>query len=161
MENNLERTPSSQKSSEDDINRKELLWENREEKQILQWMDGMRLKQKNHHKKGGLNKKLFYLFGIPNIIIPLIIGGINGVINLSELSLTYLMITNSIIAGLSTFMNFSKKSQLHYEFESKYDEIVVSIEKELSIPKSHRIPADVFIERISIIYNNLNSYAPV
>ena len=70
------------------------------------------------------------------------------------------MISSSIFAGINTFMNFSKKTQLHYEFEAKYNELAVSIEKELSIPKAHRVAADVFLERIQRVYNSLNSYAP-
>jgi len=153
-------TPPSNKSSEDDPLRKELLWEKREEVQILKWMNEMICKKNKHHKKGMLNKKMFYLFGVPNIVIPLIIGGLNGVVDLSEITLTILMISNSIIAGINTFMNYSKKTQLHFEFETKYNELAVSIEKELAIPKKNRVAADVFLERVEKTYNHLNAYAP-
>jgi len=162
MENiELERTPPSNKSSEDDINRKELLWENREEIQILKWKEIMILKKNNHNNNGKLNKKLYYIFGIPTIIIPLILGSLNGVVELNEITFTFLMIANSIVAGLNTFMNFSKKSRLHFEFSSKYAEVIVDIDKELSIPKAHRLAADVFIEQIVCKFNSMNNYAPV
>jgi len=86
------------------------------------------------------------MFSIPVIIIPLVIGGINGMVDITPITFSILMIFSSILAGVNTFFNFSKKSTLHFEFESKYNELHISIEKELSIPKIHRTAADVFLE---------------
>jgi hypothetical protein len=160
MDTKIDLTPPS-RSSEDNPQRKELLWEKREEVLLLKWKDETKTKGLQHHKKGGINKKLYYLFGIPNIIIPLVIGSLNGVVELGTLTLTCLMIASSIFAGVSTFMNFSRKSQLHFEFDAKYNELAVLIEKELSIPKAHRIAADVFLEKVQQKFNSLNNYAPI
>jgi hypothetical protein len=103
---------------------------------------------------------MYHIISIPVIIIPLVIGGINGLVDIAPITFSICMIFSSILAGVNTFMNFSKKMMLHFEFEGKYNELHVSIEKELSIPKTHRIAADVFLERIQQTYNHLNNYAP-
>lgn len=75
-----------------------------------------------------MSKKLYHAVSIPNII-PLIIGSLSGIVELSMITLTILIISDSIFAGINTFINFSKKTQLHYEFEAKYNELAVSIKK--------------------------------
>jgi hypothetical protein len=156
----LDITPPSNKSSEDDINRKELLWEKREEQLLLKWGDNIKQKAIKHKAKALTNKKIYHIFSIPIIIIPLVIGGINGLVDIAPITFSILMIFSSIIAGVNTFFNYSKKSTLHFEFEAKYNELGISIEKELSIPKIHRTAADVFLEKIQQTYNHLNNYAP-
>jgi hypothetical protein len=156
----LDITPPSNKSSEDDINRKELLWEKREEQLLLKWGDNIKQKAIKHKSKALTNKKMYHIFSIPIIIIPLVIGGINGLVDIAPITFSILMIFSSIIAGVNTFFNYSKKSTLHFEFEAKYNELGISIEKELSIPKIHRTAADVFLEKIQGTYNHLNNYAP-
>ena len=156
----LDITPPSNKSSEDDPLRKELLWEKREEQLLLKWCDNIKQKAIKHKSKALTNKKMYHIISIPVIIIPLVIGGINGLVDIAPITFSICMIFSSILAGVNTFMNFSKKMMLHFEFEGKYNELHVSIEKELSIPKTHRIAADVFLERIQQTYNHLNNYAP-
>ena len=142
----LDITPPSNKSSEDDPLRKELLWQKREEQLLLKWGDNIKQKAIKHKSKALTNKKMYHMFSIPVIIIPLVIGGINGMVDITPITFSILMIFSSILAGVNTFFNFSKKSTLHFEFESKYNELHISIEKELSIPKIHRTAADVFLE---------------
>lgn len=151
-------TPTS--VSEDDPSRKELLWYKRQEKLLLKWSDELIIKKKHHNRKGKFNMKLYYILGIPNIIIPLVVGSTDLITIIEPLKLSILLISNAVFAGVTTFMNFSKKTQLHFEYEAKYSELAVSIEKELCIPKAHRVAADVFLERIQSSYNYLNSNAP-
>ena len=156
----LDITPPSNKSSEDDPLRKELLWERREEQLLLKWGDNIKQKAIKHKSKASSNKKMYHIMSIPVIIIPLVIGGVNGLVDIAPITFSICMITSSIIAGVNTFFNFSKKSALHFEFEGKYNELGISIEKELSIPKTHRTAADVFLERIQQTFNHLNNHAP-
>ena len=156
----IDLTPDSNKSSEDDPLRKELLWERREEQLLLKWGDNIKQKSIKHKSKALTNKKMYHIISIPVIITPLIIGGINGMVDIAPITFSILMIFSSILAGVNTFFNFSKKSTLHLEFEGKYNELHVSIEKEMAIPKKHRMAADVFLERIQQTYNHLNNYAP-
>lgn len=153
----IEMTPPSV----DDNSRKEMLWSLRPEKQLLVWKTDIGKKKEKHFQTGNKNKKLFIIFGIPTITIPAVIAGLNGVIELLPITISILMICSSIISAIASFMNFGKKSQMHFEYESKYSELETEIEVELCKHKIDRIACDVFLERIFNRYNALNSSAPV
>ena len=70
------------------------------------------------------------------------------------------MALTSILTGINTFFNHSKKQIQHFEFSAKFFRLATEIEKELSKKKSDRLAADVFVERVSMDYNNLAFNAP-
>lgn len=147
--------------SVDDNSRKEMMWSLKPEKQLLEWKTDINKMKRKHFQIGNKNKNLFIIFGIPTITIPAVIAGLNGVIELLPITISILMICSSIISAIASFMNFGKKSQLHFEYESKYSELELEIEVELCKHKIDRIACDVFLERIFNRYNALNSSAPV
>jgi hypothetical protein len=144
----------------DNSSRTEMMWTERPEKQLATWKKEIDLKSKHHNKVGKKNKKLYIITGIPSIIIPLIIAGLNGVVDIMPITISILMICSSVISTISSFINFGKKSQVHLEYDSKYDELSLIIELELCKKKIDRIACDVFLERIFNRYNALNSAAP-
>ena len=77
MDEELEYTPPS---SKDDMNRKELLWEKREEIVLYKWCEDCKIRSINHYDKGKCNKILYSILGIPPIIIPIVLGGVSSVI---------------------------------------------------------------------------------
>lgn len=157
MENSeLDVTPDSL-----DREREEMLWTERPEKQLSTWKKEIDLKSKHHKKIGRRNKKLYIVNGIPAIVIPLVIAGLNGIVDILPITISCLMIFASVISTISSFMNFGKKSQMHFEYESKYGELSLIIELELCKKKVDRIACDVFLERIFNKYNSLNNSAPI
>lgn len=161
METKIEITPPSKSNSKDDSTRKELLWESREENLILKWGNEMKEKEKYHKRKGIRLKKLYRLFGIPACCIPIIVSGLTNELKDFPEILSYLMITTGIITTMMTFFNFSKTSQLHFEFENRYAMLIKNIEKEMQRPKKSRIACDVYVENIYLQYCYLDSSAPV
>lgn len=156
----IEITPPS-KQSEDNENRKELLWEAREENLLKGWKQEMAEKSKYHFRKGEKNKKLYLSFGIPSTILPLIMAGLTGIVPVDPIVVSCLMMFAGILTGVQNFINFSKKSQVHFEFENKYSQLCLEIDSELCRPKIARCACDVFIERIKQQYHSLNQQAPI
>lgn len=158
----IEITPPGNKfvASIDNVERRELLWEKREEQLLTLWARQIEQKRSKHYKKGGLYRNLYYVFGIPGTILPLIAASLNGVLEMAPLTISACLVFSGIISGINTFVNFGKKEQQYFEFSSKYSELGISIEKELSIPKSHRVAADVFLERVQNTLNSINTNAP-
>jgi hypothetical protein len=146
----IEITPTS---SVDDENRKELLWEKREEKVLNRWYEDCLLRSKSHRDRGKKEKCLFITFGIPNIIIPIILGGISSIVPCYSLSYSLGMMATGLFSGISIFFNFGKKEQLNYEYQNRFFELACNIEMELSKPKRHRIACDVYLEKIKQEYN--------
>ena len=113
----LEYTPPS---SKDDENRKELLWEEREEIMIRKWCEDCKKRSVIHYDKGKCNKILYNLFGIPPIIIPIVLSGVSSIIPCNSLLYSVGMMGVGIFSGVSVFFNFGKKFQENLEFENRF-----------------------------------------
>lgn len=154
----VEITPLSS-SSNDDVNRKELLWESREEELLQKWMDEMVINSKKQGLKARKTKKLYALLGVPATLLPIVLSGLSS-LEIDPLTNSLLMIATGSLIGISTFFNLGKKFAQHFEYEHKYDELARELQKELRKPKSHRIACDVYMEKIYMKYNSLNARAP-
>ena len=154
----VEITPPSSSSS-DDVNRKELLWESREEELLQKWMDEMIINSKKQGIKARKTKKLYALLGVPATLLPIVLSGLSS-LDIDPLTNSLLMIATGSLIGISTFFNLGKKFAQHFEYEHKYDELARELQKELRKPKRHRIACDVYMEKIYMNYNGLNARAP-
>jgi len=143
----------------DDHLRQELQWENREEKLLLKWMSEMYKISKKQGIAARKTKKIYALVGVPAVLLPIILSGLSS-IEIDPLINSLLMITTGSLIGISTFFNLGKKSQQHFEYENKYDELAREIEKEMEKPRRHRIACDVYMEKIYMSYNGLNESSP-
>jgi hypothetical protein len=154
-------TPPSTTGSRDDDNRKELLWELREEELLEKWKDEMYDNSKLHRNSGKKYKNLYAIFGVPATLIPIIMSGLTAPLEDYPLTQSLLMITTGTLVGISTFFNLGKRFAKHFEYENRYDELAREIEKELKKPKRHRLACDVYMERVYLKYSGLNACAPV
>ena len=146
--------------SKDDPNRREMLWEAREEDYFKKIIDECNQQGKLHRRKGKLFKKLYMTFGVPTILIPIILSGITEEIKHRPLLNSMLLMSTGIISGISGFFNFGRKYQEHFDFENKYNGLSQEIETELTKPKKNRVAVDIYLERIRLKYSNLNNHAP-
>ena len=69
------------------------------------------------------------------------------------------LVTGGLV-GVNTVFNFAQKYQAHEEYENRFTELCVYIEKEMSKPKAFRIQCDVYLETISSQLNRLTAGAP-
>jgi hypothetical protein len=152
MSEKREHTPPS---SIDDENRKELLWEKREERLLLKWVEDMRKRSAVHDKLGRKNKILYSVFGIPSVLIPIVIGGLTPILECNTLVYSVGMIVTGLFTATNVFFNFSKKTHQHFESQKKMFELANDIETELSKPKRFRVECSVYMERIKLSYNLL------
>ena len=159
LDDNIDISPPSSQS-QDDNQRKELLWENREEILLEEWMENMEAQSKKHRVKGDKFKQLYKLFGIPAILIPIALSSLSNQLEGSPLINSMLMLLAGICSGISNFLNFGRLYSEHYNYEQLYNEMANELKKELSKPKRHRIACDVFMERVYMRYSALNSGAP-
>jgi hypothetical protein len=144
----------------DDPHRIEMMWTKKNESLLTKWREEMNQKILHHHNKAKLNKTLFYTFGIPSILIPIVISGLTTELNDSPEILTYLLISSGLVSGINAFLNFQKKVALHEEYENRYDELQRLVQKILYTPKVSRVAADVVINDIYLKLCFLNSNAP-
>jgi hypothetical protein len=147
-------------SSEDNPDRMELLWESREEDLLLEWGAICKSKSIQHDTQGKTNKMRFGVFGVPSVLIPIVLGGLSSVAPSNSLIYSLGMMGSGLFSGVNMFFNFSKKAQQHFEYSGKFAELATEIETELCKPKKHRIACDIYLERIKISFNALCSQSP-
>mgnify|MGYP003645473591 CR=1 FL=1 len=152
-----ERTPPSF----DDSHRKELPWELREEKLLLRWRADCMIRSIKHETKAQRTKIKFSIFGIPSILIPIILGGVSSVIPCNSVYYSVGMSCSGLFSAINMFYNFGKKTEEHFNFTNKFFELSNDIESELSKPKKHRIACCVYMEQIKHQYNSLVKQSPV
>jgi hypothetical protein len=152
----LDHTPQSF----DDENRKELPWENREEKLLSKWCDDCKKRSLEHGIHGKKNKIRYAVFSIPSIFIPIVLGGFASIVKCQSIIYSLGMMSSGLFSGVCVFFNFGKKMQFHNEYSNKYFELSNEIESELIKPKCHRISCHVYMEKIKLRYNGLVSHSP-
>jgi hypothetical protein len=151
-----EKTPPSI----DNPDRKELLWESRQEELLKQWCDDCKIKSVRHDIHGKRNKIKFIVFAIPSILTPIVLGGVSSFVPGNSLIYSVGMLVSGIFNGIGIFFNFGKKTQLHFEYSNKFSELATDIETELCKPKTHRLACDVYLERTKLQINVLCGQAP-
>ena len=151
-----ENTPSSL----DNLSREEQLWSSRSENLLKEWVRHMEQSVIYHNKKALKNRFFNRLFGIPSMLIPLILSGFTGILKINDLGISLCLMSSGVLSGISNFMNFGKTMAVNFEFEAHYKTLCTDIEVCLSKPKKNRIACDLFIENIRSRYNNLNQNAP-
>ena len=148
-------------SSKDDPNRKELLWEKREEDVVRNWVKEMKEQAKKHYKAGKKHKRLHEWITVPSILIPVISSGLTPLLQPYPYVSTGLMLTVGVLTGVNGFYNFASKKEKHLNYEGLYSVLSTEIEKELCKPKKNRIACDVYLESISMKKTQLDLSAPL
>ena len=157
----LHNSPIHNSESLDDIERKEMLWDEKNQELILNWCIQSEQSSKLHGKAGKRNKVKYHMFSVPAIILPLIVSGLAPLFENHPMIVSCVMVIVSIFTGLTSFFSWQKKSQQHFEYEARYIELSNEIKKELIKKKRNRIAVDVYLERVCLEINKLNSSAPV
>ena len=155
--------PRSESSeSKDDTERKELLWTGKQEQILKEWKAEMIQRSEFHGLKGRKYRKLYNLFGLPSVIIPIVLSALSDTLKKENYDLinALLLLSAGVFAGVNAFLNFGKKFANHIEFENRYDELARRIDKELAKPKKNRLACDVYMEKIQLRYSSLNVRAP-
>ena len=140
---------TSDSISLDNADRNEVLWEPRLENLCNKWRDDCLKRSTQHDTKAKIHKRRFAVFALPAIVLPLIMSGLSNILVQYPLISSSGMALTSILTGINTFYNHSKKQIQHFACSAKFFRLSTDIEKELAEKKNDRVAADVFGERIS------------
>jgi hypothetical protein len=153
-------SPGSTNTSQDDADRKELLWDGTEEGYVTNVADKCRSKAERHLSTSASRRKAFHVVGIPSVILPLIAA----VLQCDQGDYAWVVTTIIVLSGscsaVNAFMNFGKLAQQHLEYAARFEELSSEIDSMLCRPKSGRIAADVFLERCQNKFAALTLGAP-
>ena len=163
MEVNENIKEMSDSLSLDDSNRKEMLWDERNENFLKDIQRKCIDFAKTQLNKAKHKRYLYIFFSIPCIIIPLLLSILNNIVINKNMMLyinTISLVINVIFGSINTFMNYGRMIEQHLLFKNKFNELYINIQSELHKPKKNRQPADMYIEGIKSQYNSLCNYSP-
>ena len=153
-------TPQSKGSSKDDPNRKELLWDKREEVIFYEWVKQSKKKVVYHQNKAKSCKIKNACLSIPAILIPIISSGLSGILPCSSMENSILMMIVGILNCVDTFFDYGRRREKHEVFSNRYFSLINEVESELSKPKKDRVACDLYLEKIKQMFNNLHLNEP-
>lgn len=159
--NFMDSPQDSKDDSKDDSGRKELLWEDREEKFIQSIEDDCRMNSVQLDLIARRKRTWFRLFSIPSMILPLIAASINEMApsDLQPISSVF-MLLSGMCTVVNTFFNFGKKSQQFFEYSNKFRELADEISVELCKPKRYRLDCDLVLHTVTMKRNAISSTCP-
>ena len=149
------------RSSNDDPDRKELLWEKREEVILEEWRQRMVVNSDKHEKMGKKMKRRYQVCTLPAIIIPVVASSLSNILQPYPLATAGTMLLTSIFTGINGFFNFGSKTEQHFHYQAAYTQLANEVQKEMCKPKALRPPCDVYLQKIMSKMNELDANAPV
>jgi hypothetical protein len=156
----IEGDSSSSKSDKSvDTERSEESWTEKNEQYFLDMRADCLHKSNVHSIISHTNKKRYMLSSLPITILPLILVNVEYFSPMKEIQTIGLTLV-SVLNGLNTLYNFSKKCEVHNTYSGKYSELASDIDKLLIRKKKHRNPFDVCLERFSTMKKSLDEGAP-
>ena len=140
----IETTPRS--SSQDNPDRKEVLWRSKLEDLVLRTRDEASTSSSAHGRAAKRARLLYQCFGLPTVLVPL--GASVAAQFLPEAAVTAMMVASGLCAGVNAFLDYGAKSQRHFEYSNRWAELSSSISFEMAKGRADRCAADVFLERL-------------
>ena len=151
---------SSTGTSVDSINRKELLWETREEAVVEKWKKHCSKQSQLHGVKARQIKQQYKCLSIPAILIPVGMSSFSSYLLTHPIVTSACLMTVSIFTGLNGFLNLGARTQAHFNSEGLYGDLALGIETEMCRPKRYRLACDVFLERTRSAISKLDLNSP-
>jgi len=147
-------------SESSDVSREEMKWNEKNSDLLRNWSKNCKEALLAHEVKAKKYKKLYAIFGLPSILIPISVGIMQPYLQENDLIVSLLMVLTGSLSGINTFFDFSRKRSKHLEANAKYSELHIQIQSILAIPKRNREAADVSITKILYQLNSINNMAP-
>lgn len=137
------------------------IWTNEIEEYIQKILERSKEASEFHARKGIKCKKLRHMWGLPSIVIPIVITAIentdyrNVYITSSGLAIA------TICSAIEHLFNWGKRSSEHFQAKSKYDELITDCEEVLAIDREYRRNPVHIMSQIKMAFDSISTHAPV
>ena len=132
------------------------------------------MKATEHNKCGFMYQCYHHCFGLPTVLIPVIMTPLNMIFPQTEeercnaetiSTLEYMNAASFFLLGIFTsvnqFFKFAERYQLHFTFENIYNDVKTDIDTELVKARQFRVASDVFITKIQMRLDHAEYSEPV
>lgn len=154
-------SPVQRDDSKDDSDRKELLWEDREEKYVRSIENDCRANSVLLDLTARKKRACFRLWSVPSMLLPLFAASWNEMAPSDvQWFSSLLMLISGVCTVINTFFNFGRKSQQFFDYSNKFRELADEISVELCKPKRYRMDCDLVLHTVSMKRNSIASTCP-
>jgi len=130
----------------DRLDRTEAMWTEKNEHLLAQWMEDATRDARKHKRKGSMYKHVYFVLGMLTSALPVALSGLTDLID--DDIFTGLLIISGVMNACSSFINPSRKSESHFNAETRYDQLVITIQRDLTLKKRERPAVDLYLEHI-------------
>jgi hypothetical protein len=138
-------------------------WDETMEALIKAWRDASEGLAAAHNVAGKACKKKHVLYGLPSLMIPMVMAPLSAALKdvewISYVEMCAFMGT-AATSAMVQFFNFSGKTEKHLAFSARYADLVTDIDQEMAKPRQYRQQVDTFSLKIKMMYDALNRAAP-
>ena len=138
-------------------------WSTATEQLVTRWANDCKDRADVHEKQKARQKFLHACFGLPSILLPVVMAAITPVIDETPEGM-YIQVAGFVTIGVfstvNAFFNFDKKSARHGEFAARFSELATDVQFQLFKSREFRTSADEFVARLQTKYTNLVERAP-
>ena len=146
-------------SSSKDMERNEEVWRDKNETFFKKLQHECKHQANLHDVASHKNKRRYIYTALPATVLPLVLANVSIFCETKYIDTIGLTVV-SIINGMQTLFNFSKKKEIHNVYAGKYMELCAEIDKVLIRSKKYREPFDVVLERLTMKKQELDNNAP-
>lgn len=115
------------------------------------------------HEKAAYSIKIKHnIFGLPPVFIPLVMTFVSQTIPMEKEQFTtgIMFLISGLSGAVYKWLNLGELYTLHFQYAARYDDIITSIDSEMSRQKKFRRAADAFVTELRAKLDNLNQTAP-
>ena len=130
---------------------------------LTDWKEDLDKLSELHEYAGYIVKSRYYRLAIPGIAIPLVMGFISQTLPEGQpaiISNGVVFMVSGILSGLQTLFNYGQLYEEHFQYSSRFSDIVKRIDSELARKRKFRTPADVFLTEVKCKIEYLTEGSP-
>lgn len=138
-------------------------WDEQVEGFVRSFLADSEKAKEDHHTKGEWCQTLRNMWGLPSIMIPLIMAPLTQTFRdnpaTSYISMGAFMISG-ITSSISQYFNYGKKSEQHFNTEADYSDLITDIKEELAKSRDNRREAAVSMSAFKMRFDCISKDAP-
>ena len=137
-------------------------WTDSIEELIYKWREHAVTSSELHEKAAYSIKIKHNVFGLPPVLVPLTMTFVSQIIPEEKETFTsgLMFLISGVSGAIYKWLNLGELYTLHFQYAARYDDIITSIDSELSRQKKFRRAADAFVTELRAKIDNLNQTAP-
>lgn len=150
---------SLDRQSLDRLDRSEPLWTEKNEELLKEWMLDAGNDADKHRQKAKQLRYIYILLSMLTSTLPVVLSGLTDLI-IDDNVFTGLLIFSGVMNACASVINPSRKSEAHFNAETRYYQLSTTIQRDLTLKKRERPAVDMYLERIMNQRSRIKEISP-